>query len=84
MTYLQSIQNAAKITAEQIAAARSEIDHSSDGPITAFVLITRATRYAAQHPELERAAAEALAELLACYQVVKPAALEGMLRETDS
>lgn len=84
MTYLQSIQNAAKITAEQIAAARSEIDRSDDGPITAFVLITRATRYAAQHPELERAAAEALAELLTCYQVVKSSDMEDTLRETGS
>jgi hypothetical protein len=54
-------------TDAEIAEAKRELNHSCDGPVTAFVLIARATRYAAAHPELEFAAANALSELLESY-----------------
>ena len=64
MTWLPSTRGApessqAKLDV-QIAAARAVIGHGSDGPCTSFVLIARATEYAARNPTCERAAAEAL------------------------
>lgn len=64
MSYQAVIVRAQAITSEQIATAYREISHRCDGPVTKFVLIARATRYVAQFPELERAAAEALAQAL--------------------
>lgn len=51
---------------EAVGAARAEIGHRTDGPITAFVLTARATRYAHKTGQ-HRAAAEALTELLEEY-----------------
>lgn len=55
---------------EDIAAVKEQIGHRCDGPITPFVLIARATRYAALNPTKERAAAEALTELLQDYELI--------------
>ncbi len=68
--------------ADDIAEAKRELDNSSDGPITAFVLISRATRYAAVHPEKESAAANALSELLEDYGLLS--GQNQTLRETGS
>lgn len=47
-----------------IADAKRLLDHGTDGPITAFVLISRATALAAEHPAYAEIIANALHECL--------------------
>jgi hypothetical protein len=64
---MSNLERQLNTTDAEIAEAKRALNHSCDGPVTAFVLIARATRYAAEHPEKEFAAANALSELLEGY-----------------
>jgi hypothetical protein len=55
-----------------IASAQHELEHGSDGPITSFVLIARATRLAASGKFGASEVANALAQALEEYGYTKP------------
>lgn len=59
--------NVPTVLAMNLADAKHALDHGTDGPITAFVLISRATTLAAAHPAHAEVVANALYECLTEY-----------------